>query len=132
MEHIAHDAAKNDENDSYGDFFHDRLKKKADEYVHLVYALTKAFPKHEIFGVTSQIRRSSLSVVLNYIEGYARRKTNVYRNFLEISYASLKESDYLLDFSLKENYITDIENYKQCKNLSDEIGAMLWATLSKM
>lgn len=38
-----------------------------DEYVHLVYKLTKKFPKDELFGVTSQLRRSALSVILNYI-----------------------------------------------------------------
>ena len=44
------------------------------EYAHGVYNSSKKFPKDEIYGITSQIRRSSLSVVLNYIEGWARRK----------------------------------------------------------
>ncbi|MBU1131719.1 four helix bundle protein [Patescibacteria group bacterium] len=100
-----------DGRDDEGVFFHDELKRKMDEYVHSVYNLTKVYPSHEIFGVTSQIRRSSLSVILNYIEGYARRRSSVYKNFLEISYASLKESSYLLDFSLEEKYIQDFEKY---------------------
>ena len=45
-----------------------------DEYVHLVYRLTKKFPKEELFGVVSQLRRSALSVILNYIEGYRAKK----------------------------------------------------------
>jgi len=54
--------------------FHDILKKKMDEFVHLVYCITKDFPKSELFGATSQLRRAALSVILNYIEGYARKK----------------------------------------------------------
>lgn len=40
-----------------------------DDYVRLVYQFTKTFPRVEIYGITSQIRRSALSVILNYIEG---------------------------------------------------------------
>jgi four helix bundle protein len=111
--------------------FHDILKKKMDEYVHCVYKITKNFPREELFGVTSQIRRASLSVILNYIEGYARKKSEnckVYRNFLETSYGSLKESKYLLHFSLVEKYLIK-EDYNKAWSLSEEIGAMLWTTI---
>jgi len=119
------------EHGTHNNFFHDKLKKKMDTYVHLVYKLTRKFPKEELYGVSSQIRRSSLSVILNYIEGYARIKSKVYKNFLETSYASLKESKYLLHFSLVEKYLTK-EEYKQALTLADEIGAMLWSTLTKL
>lgn len=79
------------------------------QYVKHVYILTESFPRDELFGVTSQFRRASMSVILNYIEGYARRKGSrgkVYNNFLEISYGSLKESKYLVYFSYTENYLT--------------------------
>ena len=111
--------------------FHQILHSKMDEYAHLVYRLTKMFPKEERYGVTSQIRRSSLSVILNYTEGYARGKYKIklYINFLETSYGSLQESKYLLDFSLKEHYLTQ-ENFKVAHTLADEIGAMLWKTIS--
>ena len=49
--------------------FHDDLKLKMNKYAHLVYRLTRNFPREEIYGVTSQLRRSALSVILNYIEG---------------------------------------------------------------
>ena len=52
--------------------FSDKLKRKMDEYVHLVYKLTRKFPKEELYGTTSQLRRAALSVILNYIEGFAR------------------------------------------------------------
>jgi len=105
--------------------FHDQLKEKMDDYVHLLYTITKNFPKEELYGVTSQLRRSALSVVLNYIEGYARKKNKVMRNFLEISYASLKESMYLLEFSEKENFELDKNKYLEAQKLLDDIGAML-------
>lgn len=87
--------------------YHEKLKKEMDEYAHFVYALTRNFPKEELYGVTSQLRRSALSVILNYIEGYARGREKVHKNFLEISYGSLKESKYLLHFSLVEKYISE-------------------------
>lgn len=108
--------------------YHDKLKIKMDQYAHLVYKNARKFPKDELYGITSQLRRATLSVILNYIEGYARRKGNnckVHKNFLEISYGSLKESKYLLHFSLVEKYL-DKENYKILLNLADEIGAMLY------
>ncbi|HCX27535.1 MAG TPA: four helix bundle protein [Candidatus Portnoybacteria bacterium] len=107
--------------------FHDKLKIKMDEFVHLVYALTKKFPKDELYGVVSQIRRAALSIILNYIEGYARRKKLVMLNFLEISYGSLKECKYLLHFSFKEKYLNEKE-YQEAMKLAEEIGAMLWKT----
>ena len=81
--------------------YHIDLKKFMDEYVTLVYKLTKTFPRDEVFGMTSQLRRSALSVILNYVEGYARRRKLILTNFIEISYGSLKESKYLLYFSYK-------------------------------
>ena len=111
--------------------FHDELKLKMDEYAHLVYRLTKKFPKEEICGIISQLRRSALSVALNYIEGYARGKDKVHKNFLEISYGSLKESKYLLHFSLKEKYLAE-EDYKKSIQLAEDIGAMLWGIIRKL
>lgn len=111
--------------------FHQELKATMDEYVHLVYRITKIFPKEELYGVTSQLRRAALSVILNYIEGYARGKDKVHKNFLEISYGSLKESKYLLHFSLVEKYLTK-SDYEQAMNLAERIGAMLWGIIKKL
>jgi len=107
------------------------LKKKMDEYAHLVYKITKNFPKEELYGVTSQLRRACLSVVLNYIEGFARQRKAVKRNFWEVSCGSLKESEYLLYFSFRERYLNEKE-YKRAVKLSDEIGAMLWRSLQSL
>ncbi|MBI2476291.1 MAG: four helix bundle protein [Candidatus Taylorbacteria bacterium] len=111
--------------------YHEKLKRKMDEYVHLVYALTRKFLKEELYGVTSQLRRASLSIILNYVEGYARGRDKVHKNFLEISYGSLKESKYLLHFSLVEKYIAKDE-YEQAINLAEDIGAMLWGVIRNL
>lgn len=102
-----------------------------DNYVHRVYDFSEKFPKNEMFGVASQIRRSALSVILNYIEGYARIKNMVHKNFLEISYGSLKESKYLIQFTFKRNFLS-LDDYRILDELSEEIGRMLWGTMSQI
>ncbi len=111
--------------------YRESLKNKMDEFVKFVYRVTKKFPKDEIYGITSQIRRASLSIILNYIEGFARRKKAVQLNFLEISYGSLKEAEYILKLSLHEKYLTQ-EEYNDGAKLADEIGAMLWTEISSL
>ncbi len=111
--------------------FHDELKFKMDNYAHLIYQLTKDFPKSELFGITSQLRRAGLSVILNYIEGYARARDKVNKNFLEISYGSLKESEYLIRFSYMEGYISK-EKFEVSYQLADDIGGMLWGIIRNM
>jgi len=114
--------------------FHDDLKIKMHQYVKAVYKVSRSFPRDELYSVTSQLRRAVLSIMLNYIEGFARRKgvdSKVYKNFLEIAYGSLKESEYLTYFSYTESYI--IENdYKNLSQLANKIGGMLWGTISKI
>ena len=112
--------------------FHETLRKKVDAHAHLVYRLTRKFPPEERYGITSQLRRAALSVALNYIEGSARGgKTASNRNFIEISYGSLKEVEYLLSFCLQENLLTALE-YDEASMLNHEIGAMLWGILRNL
>lgn len=98
------------------------------KYVKFVYRVTKKLPREELYEVTSQIRRATVSIIINYIEGYARRKgphCKVYKKFLEISYDSLKELRYLIFFSLEEKYIIK-EEYNKGFAMADKIGKMLW------
>lgn len=113
------------------DLFQEKLKVKMNEYTHEIYRVSKKFPKDEIYGITSQIRRSSLSVVLNYIEGWARRKNLVRINFLEISYGSLQESKYLLKFCVEEKLI-DQKGSEKLLDIAEEIGAMLWSEIKRL
>ncbi|MFA5789367.1 MAG: four helix bundle protein [Candidatus Gracilibacteria bacterium] len=115
-----------------GGSFHDKLKLKAHQYVKEVYKITKNFSHEELYGITSQLRRAAMSVILNYIEGYARRRGDnckVYQNFLETAYGSLKESKYLIFFSFSENYINKLE-YEKLSAMADEIGRMVWSIMN--
>jgi four helix bundle protein len=97
----------------------------ADELAWEVYELTDKFPKHELYGMTSQLRRAVLSVPLNIVEGHARNNKNEFRRFLKIALGSLAEVDYLLKFSIKRKYIT----YKDCKEVAmkrESCGKLLW------
>jgi len=111
--------------------FQEKLKKLMDEYVNLVYDVTKNFPKEELYSSVSQWRRSSLSMILNYIEGYARKRPMVQLNFLEILYRSFKESKYLLFFSQKQKFINK-PNYHKGLKLAEEIGKMLWTEINSL
>ena len=78
--------------------------KKADELAFEVYGATKTFPKEELYGLTSQIRRSALSIPTNIVEGYSRRSDKELARFVSISLGSLAEIKYLLYFSGRLGY----------------------------
>jgi four helix bundle protein len=107
------------------------LVKKADNFAYLIYKISKNFPKDEIYGLTSQIRRAALSVPLNIIEGFARQNKNEYRRFLGIAYGSLKETKYLLYFANREKIIKSAD-YKEIVALSEEIGKLIWSTIKTL
>jgi len=111
--------------------FHEKLRRLLDDFVFDVYRATDKFPKAEIFGITSQLRRAALSIALNYIEGYARRRKTFLKSFLEISYGSLQETKYLLEFSYKRQYL-EKEVFDKLMSSAEEIGAMIWGILSKL
>ena len=111
--------------------FHDDLKNYIHEYIKFIYKITKKFPKEELYGVISQFRRAGMSIMLNYVEGFVRRKKSeckVYHNFLETAYGSLKESKYLLFFSFDVKYINK-EEYNHGLELAERIGKMLWSLI---
>jgi four helix bundle protein len=99
---------------------------RAESYAHAVYALTKFFPKDELFGLTSQLKRAALSVPLNVVEGYARQSTKSEIQFLKIAYGSLKESQFILQFACDETYLT-AEQIKPAVQLGEESARLIWA-----
>lgn len=104
------------------------LYVKADLLPKSIYKLTQKFPKDEMYGLTSQIRKSSLSVVLNIIEGFARNSPNEYRRFLLISFGSLEETRYSIEFAKHLNYIKEDE-LKEIINLIDEVAKIIWSII---
>jgi four helix bundle protein len=63
------------------------------DFVVDVYSATKAFPKEEMYGLTSQLRRSAVSVPSNIAEGQGRRADGAFRNCLSIAHGSLREAE---------------------------------------
>lgn len=74
--------------ESYRDL---RVWNEAMDLAERCYRVTKAFPKDELFGMTSQIRRSSAGIAANIAEGYGRESTGAYIQFLRVAQGSLKE-----------------------------------------
>ena len=68
-----------------------RAFELADEVVLLIYRATVGFPKEEIYGLTSQMRRAAISVPSNIVEGCARESQTEYLRFLGIAFGSIRE-----------------------------------------
>ena len=73
--------------------------QKAMGFVTLIYQLSKSFPKDELYGLTSQMRRTAVSIPANIAEGYGRRSTQDYLRFLHISASSNYELQTLLEIA---------------------------------
>jgi four helix bundle protein len=65
--------------------------QKSNLLAHIIYDITENFPKSEIFGITSQMRRAALSVCANIAEGYSRKGIKDRKHFYNISAGSLSE-----------------------------------------
>lgn len=101
---------------------------KSKQLAHDVYRSTRKFPKHELYGVTYQIRKAALSISLNIIEGYSRFKIKPHINFLEIAFGSLKETQFLVEFCHDEQYLSKEETV-QLLSLCEEISKMLYSKI---
>ena len=90
-----------------------------DKLALLVYKATKEFPTSEIWGLTSQMRRSAVSVPANIVEGSARRRKNEYLQFLYIAMSSLAELNYYISFTKELGYL-DTNKYEELYAKSQE------------
>ena len=81
-----------------------RAFELADELALAIYKMTSAFPKEEIYGITSQMRRAAVSVPSNIVEGCARESHTEYLRFLKISFGSLRVLHYQASLSSRLGY----------------------------
>ncbi|MBR6943505.1 MAG: four helix bundle protein [Fibrobacter sp.] len=95
------------------------------------YRLTSSFPKEEMFGLTSQMRRAAVSIASNIAEGEGRKSKNEFSHFLGIALGSKSELETQLILSERVNLLkaTDTE---QIKKSLDDIGKMLTALRRKI
>ena len=98
--------------------------KKAHELTLKIYEITKDFPKDELFGLTSQMRRSSTSIPCNIVEGKARGSSKDFKRFLLIARGSLEELKYQILLSKDLNYINE-NTYQEILNITKEVGRLL-------
>jgi four helix bundle protein len=96
-----------------------------------VYRMTVGFPQTERYGLTSQLRRSALSVPTNIAEGSKRATNREYGRFLNITEASLAETEYLLMVSRDLGYITPVQSTAAFKEVT-ELSKMLHGLRKKV
>src|SRR5947207_6169037 len=75
------------------------------DLVEAVYRLSEGFPRTEVYGLTSQVRRAAVSVPSNIAEGHTRASTKEYLNHLSMAQASLAEMETQLEIAQRLNYI---------------------------
>ena len=108
-----------------------RAFELADEVVLLIYRTTREFPKEEMYGLTSQMRRAAVSVPSNIVEGCARESQAEYLRFLEIAFGSLRELHYQLGLSKRLGYSDEYE-ISNCESKIVEAEKVLGALLRSM
>ncbi|MBS1814883.1 MAG: four helix bundle protein [Acidobacteria bacterium] len=110
--------------------FHDLLVwQRSIELSVAVYELTKGFPKEEIYGLTSQLRRASVSVASNIAEGRGRLNNGEFRQFLGLAQGSNYEVQTQLVIAKRMN-LGKSEHIDRAEKLSKEVGRMLSAFIA--
>jgi len=102
--------------------------KDARKFTNKIYMLTKKFPKEELYGLTSQIRRATVSIMSNIAEGFDRRSDKELTNFLSIARASSSEVQNDLYIALDLNYISQVEFnqlYQEAKKIAKQINGLM-------
>ncbi len=105
------------------DFENLKVYQKSLEYIDFVYEITKDFPKDEIFSLTNQFRRASVSICLNIAEGSGGSKAE-FNQFLKISRRSVRECVAVTEISFRRNFFST-EDKKQSRELCVELSRML-------
>lgn len=105
--------------------------QKAHENALFIYSSTKGFPKEELFGITSQIRRAAVSIPTNIAEGCGKFTKKDFAHFLQIAFGSAQEVEYLSLLSSELNYFNKTE-YQKIESFNNEVKAMLISLIKKV
>lgn len=108
-----------------------RAFELADEIAFLIYRITKDFPKEEIYGLSSQMRRAAVSIPSNIVEGCARESQVEYLRFLEIAFGSLRELQYQFGLSHRLGFLND-SDFSECNQKLIETEKVLAALLRSL
>jgi len=96
-----------------------------------IYLATKTFPKEEMFGLTDQLKRSSVSIPSNIAEGYGRNTRTDYKRFLSIALGSVYELQTQIVISNDLNLISE-NDFTELISLAIEIDRMLYTMIKKL
>jgi len=96
-----------------------------------IYRLTGNFPREEVYGLTSQMRRAAVSIASNIAEGYGRGSRREYRQFLRIAYGSVLELQTQLAIANKLGF-GESETMERTQAMSEELGKIIWAIQKKL
>lgn len=110
------------------DFTKIKAFQHADDLIFEIYHITKYFPKDEIYGLSSQLRRAAISVCCNIVEGCYRSSEKEFFRYLEIAFASLKESHYQFELAYRLGYV-DLKYFNACKKKFEETEKVLFALI---
>ena len=89
-----------------------------------IYKETRAFPREEIFGLTSQLRRAAVSIASNIVEGSARSSEAEYRHFLNTAYGSAREVEYQVSLAFRLGFLPE-PAYRELSPLTVETSKVL-------
>jgi four helix bundle protein len=98
--------------------------QKAMDLVESVYTLVKEFPKDELFGLTSQLRRASISIPANIAEGQGRNSRGDFRRFLSVAHGSLREVETHVHIAARLRYIDEAKKQSILSQCA-EIGRLI-------
>jgi len=108
-----------------------RIWQKSMELVEKVYSVTDPFPKAEIFGLVSQMRRSAVSIPSNISEGFRRKHSKEYKQFLSIALGSCGELETQIEIACRLKFISK-EIYQDLIARLDYICRMIQTLLKKL
>ena len=108
-----------------------KVWEKAHQFTLSVYRVSKSFPKEEIYGLTSQLRRAASSIAANIAQGCGKNTKNDFANFLNISLGSSNEAEYFVLLAKDLNYIS-LDEYDILIKMINEVKAMLIALIGKV
>lgn len=113
------------------DFRQLKVWNKSHEIVKELYAITETFPKEEMFGLISQLRRAGVSIPTNIAEGCGRGSDADFKRFIQISFGSASEVEYLVFLSFELSFIKE-EDYRNLNTRLVEIKKMLASLINKL
>lgn len=108
-----------------------RVWQIAHELALFIYRISNSFPREELYGITSQLRRAATSTAANIAEGSKRRTTNDFCHFLKISEGSNEELKYFLLLAKDLCFLNEL-SFNHANNMSEQIGAMLYCLIQSL